>query len=94
MLIDKEKLERILIANWAEFLDVQELIKFSQQSLEHLLPNCSIFQLKISRFELSKIGFILWLSVIVIQYNKKINTTIEAFLTNNGNIKYVNSMMD
>lgn len=96
-LIDKTKLENLLIAHWTEFLRASELMKLSKNLLiKHydLSSNCQIFQLKLSRFEIAPEGFLLWLEVIVIDNGQKINTTLEGFLSNNGIFTYMDSTKD
>ena len=58
-LIDKEKLENLLVARWTDFVNIQELLKY----LGH--PNKKVQKLTISRFELTDSGFTVWLEYVL-----------------------------
>jgi len=69
-LINKEKLENLLVAHWTEFINIQELLKY----LGH--PNKKVQKLTISRFERTNTGFIVWLEFLL----DGIETTREILL--------------
>ena len=95
-IINKQKFETLLLTHWSEFINVRTLIQYSKETLlkYHNLPvNCQVYQLKISRFEFTTKGFLLWIDVILIDLDNKINTTLEVSLSDT-NIEYVNSIVD
>lgn len=94
-ILDKEKMEEILVAKWTEFLNVRKLLQFTKDiAIKYLsLPESCVNEIKISRFEFSSKGFILWLEAIIIQSEEKHNTTIEVLLSSDGCISYIRSMV-
>lgn len=50
-MIDKNKLEKILLANWTKFINYKNLLPFIEKSKS----------IKLSRFELVDDGFIIWI---------------------------------
>lgn len=92
-ILDKKQIEQILISRWSEFLSARKLIQFAKESLVKnlLLSNsCQITKISLSRFEPVLCGFLLWLDIIIIDSNNKINITIEASLSTSGDIQYLN----
>ena len=60
--INSEKLEKILVAHWTEFMDVRELMSSASSVISNLEEKqCKVNKLTISRFELVEDGFIVWL---------------------------------
>jgi hypothetical protein len=55
MKLDKNKLETTLISNWTSFINAKEIINFISNHL-----NVKITFVTISKFELTNLGFILW----------------------------------
>ena len=93
-MLDKKQLENILLSKWAEFLNVRKLIQFAKESLIHytnLSSSFQVFELRVSRFELTSTGFLIWLEVILTHSGDKINVTIEAFLSGQGELTYINN---
>jgi len=96
MLVNIEKLEQILISNWAEFLDLRKIIGFLQTlATEQLsVDELQVMKVTISRFELSESGFILWFDydVNLTKQKKKVNMTSEVRLLNNGNLLHLRTI--
>ena len=100
-IIDNLKLEKILIANWANFLDQKKLIaytlmcvqnhKFSKEveTRKKLLPNIKI---TVSNFKLKKHGFNIWIEYSVpIEQNVAIGT-VELSLYNSGDLCHIQTI--
>jgi hypothetical protein len=96
MLVNIEKLEQILISNWAEFLDLRKIIGFLQTlATEHLSEDrLQVLKVTISRFELSEGGFLLWFDydVNLTNQKKKVNMTSEVRLLNNGTLLHLQTI--
>ncbi len=73
-MLNKEKLEKLLLTQWTEFLDYQKIRSFSESATKQ-----KIQKLSISRFELTEKGFLLW-----IEAN---NHTLEVIIDFQDNIK-------
>lgn len=61
-LINKEKLENLLIRNWAEFLDLKTMFALVSRHGTQLLQDIDlmVYKMQMSRFELVENGFIVW----------------------------------
>lgn len=79
MLLNLDKIENLLLTSWTQFTNYRELlslcIKFSN---EHLDIQGTIHTLKITRFELTSEGFVIWVEYSI--DNK--NITSEFVLSN------------
>jgi hypothetical protein len=75
MILDAQKLETLLLANWTEFLDTRQVLKLLGEHTGKQIQN-----LTISRFELVDQGFLLWFETTA---NKE-RMTVEALLTVSG----------
>lgn len=91
-IFDPNKLENTLIKHWIEFIDVRKLLNFASSTAEQQFkqkpPN--IQNLKITRFEVTNLGFVIWIDYMVNNKNDIVNITIEAktdFIGNIENIK-------
>ena len=94
-LLDTEKLEHILTANWTQFLNARSLRSFVQNIAAHQHGvKSNIAQLTISRFEFQANGFLIWLEANIHEQNNQIKLTIESILSNSGNLSYVSSTID
>ena len=71
------KLEKLLLTNWTNFINYHQLLEFTNTIVTNVTPNCKINKIKLSRFEMINNGFIIW-----IEYYGPANGTIEALLTN------------
>lgn len=54
-MILKDKLEKLLLANWASFIDYRKLLHTIS---EHI--GTTVKQIKLSRFEYEQAGFVVW----------------------------------
>ena len=70
-MLNKDKLENLLLSNWTEFIDFKQLLS----QLETIV-NKKPHQIKFSRFELTSQGFLLWIDFKI--DNK--DYTLEAIL--------------
>jgi len=95
-MINIEKLEKILIAKWAEFIDARELITFvAKIAKEHFITeNIRVQRVTLSRFELKEDGFLLWIESIInlADRNEEVNMTSEAYLLNNGSLRHMQTI--
>jgi len=97
MEINTEKLEKILLKHWADFLNYKQLMAFTLEVVrdnktsltvqaESDLPEKSV-QIVLSRFELVRFGFVLWIDFTVPNDNEIAVGTVEAFLSNTGELR-------
>lgn len=97
-MINKEKLEELLVRNWTKFLDTKKIMvrtlqdvntstdKFNYCENEKQITNTTT-QISISRFYLAESGFTIWIEFII-PNNKYISVgTIEYILYHNGSIE-------
>jgi hypothetical protein len=98
-ILDKNKLEKILLTNWAEFINIRKLIEFTREScIKHLqLPETiQVFEIRVSRFEPTQKGFLLWLETtlnstdIITTSTETIKPTLEVFLNLSGEAECLN----
>lgn len=100
-IIDNSKLEKILIANWANFLDQKKLIAYTLMCVQNhkfgketktskkLMHNVKI---TVSQFKLKEHGFNLWIEYsIPIEQNIAIGT-VELFLSNCGDLNNIQTI--
>jgi hypothetical protein len=96
MVVNIEKLERILIAKWAEFLDVREIMKLvEKQAKVHLsVETLEVQRVTVSRFELSEDGFLVWVESVVNlpDQTEKVNMTSEFYLLTNGIFRHMQTI--
>ncbi|RDJ35351.1 MAG: hypothetical protein DWQ19_11085 [Crenarchaeota archaeon] len=81
-MIHKEKLEKLLVAHWAEILDIKQLLRFVKLYSE------TANNLTVSRFEPLKDKFLIWFEF---QNSKKTFITIEAYLDLSGQLQFIKS---
>lgn len=100
-IIDNLKLEKILLANWANFLDQKRLIAYVMMCVQQykfgpaitankkLLPNIKV---TLSLFQLRENGFNLWIEYnIPIEKNIAIGT-VELHLSNSGDLNHIQTI--
>lgn len=100
-LIKKDKLEELLISNWAKFIDASKLMSFISQNTKTYIKSFPImteyvnnkgFHITISRFQITHTGFIVWIDFsTVIEIYYAIGTT-EILLKNNGDITHIQTI--
>lgn len=88
-MFDTNKLEQLLIANWANFFNVSKLLKFAKSGLPEKYKQNRVKNLTISRFEIIDSGFLVWLEVNVHTTTSEVsktstNITMECHLSNRG----------
>jgi hypothetical protein len=88
MSINKEKLEKLLIANWTKFLDSRQLLSLATQYAKPIDSSKKPESLTISRFELTDKGFIIWLDFTI---NNK-NVTSEILLFHSGEVLHLRTL--
>jgi hypothetical protein len=100
-IIDNLKLEKLLVANWANFLDQKKLIAFTLMCVQNhefgsvvethkkLLPNIKV---TVSLFQLKTHGFNIWIEYsIPIEQNVAVGT-VELSLCNSGELSHVQTI--
>lgn len=98
-MINKEKLEELLVRNWTKFLDTKKIMvktlqdvnistdKFNYCKDEKQPANNTTTQIGLSRFCLTESGFIIWIEFVVPNYNYISVGTIEYIIYHNGSIE-------
>lgn len=95
------KLEEILVANWAQFINGSKLLHFTLTTVQKNKNKLAVIETKqmrkkgtsisISRFQIINHGFFIWVDYFVpIDANKNAEGTLELFLKPDGNIHYNN----
>lgn len=90
-LLEKEKLEKVLCSHWMEFLNPRELLNF----IRELISPKQIEKFRITRFEITSKGFILWIDTTLTKNKDNVNNNnilFEFFLSNEGNITLLNQI--
>ena len=96
-MIQKEKLEELLVKNWAKFLDSKKLLAKVLQDANAATPTFSIvksakapeknaIQISISRFQLADAGFLIWTEFVIPRDTGTHIGTAEYQLLNTGEL--------
>lgn len=88
-MLDKQKLEKLLLLNWSEFLDIKKLFKIVAEasvSLPNSKTKVNSNQIKLSNLQITKNGFKIWLEF---QFDNKIGT-LEMLTDFHGNYVILN----
>jgi hypothetical protein len=95
--IKSQNLENLLLKNWANFLDTKKVMAFTLTCVrdskndfniiveEESLPKKNV-QIIVTRFNIKHDGFQLWIDFTVPEDNEILVGTVEAHLSNNGNL--------
>jgi hypothetical protein len=96
MVVNIEKLEKILIAKWAEFLDVRAVMDLveKQAKIHFSVEALEVQRITVSRFELSEDGFLVWVESIVNlpDQTEKVNMTSEFYLLTSGAFRHMQTI--
>lgn len=90
-ILNIQKLETLLVANWTGFLNTREILAFVNNQARYLNIDGPISSLTISRFEFIKDGFLLWMEYSTTLNNEKIRITTEALLTASNELLHIRS---
>lgn len=87
-ILNIQKLENLILANWADIMDIRKLIAFANQ---YIVPTGiePTDTLTLSRCEPSDGHFIVWIDCISTKSSVKVNVTIEALLKLSGELQFV-----
>lgn len=101
-ILKEDKLEELLVANWAKILDSSKLMNFVLQSardyknrfvvLDQQSPNKKSLQITVSRFGMMPTGFLIWVEFVVPLDNKISVGTTELHLANSGILTHVETI--
>jgi hypothetical protein len=93
-IFDPIKLEKLLIKQWIEFIDLKKVMEIAHSTVERQLgfkpPN--IQNLKVTRFEIYNLGFVIWIEYRINNNSNIVNITIEIITDFLGNIKSLKSI--
>lgn len=100
-IFDADKLEKLLVANWTQFLDSTRLMAFVLQKLQEnagrldIITSQSIkskgIKITLSRFHPSGNGFLIWIEFNApVVPNRFAEGTMELFLSLDGQLKLLN----
>lgn len=100
-LIDNTKLEKLLLANWSNFLDQKKLIAYTltcvrdykfNQVVKTNKKHSTNIKVKLSHFQIKNNGFNLWVEYsIPINQNTAIGT-VELLLSNSGKLSHIQTI--
>ena len=91
-IINKQKLEELLTAHWADILDVRKLIAYIMLNVrdeklktfvEDILPDKGV-EITITKFAIQDEGFFLWIDFTIPKENGFAIGTCETHLSNSG----------
>lgn len=94
MLVNKEKLEELLLANWSKIIDARAMLSLVRDLQANYLgidEPCQVRSSTLSRFEWTKNGFLIWIEFELDCSGIKKNGTSEVILTHTGSIIHVES---
>jgi len=100
-IFDGDKLEKLLVANWTQFLDSSRLMAFVLQKLQENAGRLDIIssgqikskgiKITLSRFHISGNGFVIWIEFNApVAHNRYAEGTMELFLTLDGQFNLIN----
>jgi len=94
VIFDPRKLEKLLIKDWIEFIDLRQLLNFIKNNVENTLniTNPKIQTLIISNCIFDKKGISLWISYKIIQTEEVVNATTEVFLNPDGTLENIRTI--
>lgn len=89
-ILNKQKLEATLIANWTEFINIRNLLNFAEAAASTLnIHPGKPEKLTISRFELTAKGFLIWIDFKI----RNIEITSEVILDSFGELHPVKTLI-
>jgi len=101
-LINKEKLEELLIAKWSQFINVSKLFEFIETNVKKRKNSFGIIndttvkmkgkQLMLSRFQLTAQGFLIWVEFTVPVDAGIATGTTELLITTKGIVSHVQTL--
>lgn len=94
VVFDPNKLEKLLIKNWADFINPRELLSFIRNNVEQKfnITNPKIQTLLISNCEFDNNGLFLWISYKILKSNETVNSTTKVFLNQDGTITEIKTI--
>lgn len=93
-MLEKDKLEKLLIKNWSCFLNTRKLLEFATLIAKNELKISSpkITTLTLSHCEIDQEGLLIWIDYKILDEGKSVNATTELILQFNGSIKYLKTI--
>jgi hypothetical protein len=84
-MLNTEKLEKLLIKNWTEFIDIRAMLDYAKLLAVDLgIDSPQVNRVTLTRFELTENGFLVWIEYSVTTPGKKVNAVSELLLRKNG----------
>lgn len=93
-MLKTNELEKLLIKQWTEFLDIRKVIEYAKNaSIEQLkFTSPKIQSLLVTRCEIKNNGLLVWIDYKVIEKDKNVNATTEFFLECDGTTSHVKTI--
>jgi|SRR3972149_5888749 len=99
-IINKERLEKLLLTNWVSFLDNKKLLAFVLSTVKNQKFNVVIsnkippksVSVKLSKFELKEKGFVVWVEFTVPQQGDLVVGTSEIALNHDGTLSHIQTI--
>jgi hypothetical protein len=94
MLLNREKLESLLLANWTKFIDYRKLMQIiSDTANKHLGGQYTVHKMTLTRFEYAGEKFVIWIEYTVVKGTEMASLTSEFHIkeTDFLHIETVNS---
>jgi len=81
--INKENFEKLGIKNWTSFVDPRQMFSYLESiASEHLNEKGKVISVRITRFELSQQGIIIWIDYSLNNNTILVKATSEFLLVN------------
>jgi hypothetical protein len=83
MKIVKQNFEKVMIKNWTSFFDIKETFSFlTTITKEQLNISGKVTSIRVTRFELTIQGIVIWFEYIIQSSTTNVNVTSEFLLKN------------
>jgi len=93
-MFNKTELEKILVKNWTEFLEIRKAMEFikTMASKELKMNDPKIKKLSVSNCSFTDRGIIFWIESNIINSNSNVNITTEILIRHNKNIEHIKTI--
>jgi hypothetical protein len=93
-MLKTKELEKILIKNWSEFLDIRKVLSYAKNIAEQQLEiqNPKIITVIVTRCELQNNGMLIWIDYKILDFDNIVNATTEFFLEFNGKTNHIKTI--
>lgn len=93
-IFDPRKLEKLLIKDWTEFIDIRKLLNFLKTNAENKfnINSPKIDTVIVSNCEMNETGIFLWIDYKLLYSNNIVNITLEVKLNRDGTLENIKTI--